>query len=60
MQQVELKDELTMKQETYIPEVQSRLHYQKVMMEIVDLVQERCRDHRLVEDVLSMNDECEL
>ena len=60
MQQVELKDELIMKQETYIAEVHSRLHYQKVMMGIVDLVQGRCRDHRLVEDVLSMSDECEL
>jgi hypothetical protein len=60
MQQVELKDELIMKQETYITEVHSRLHYQKVMMGIVDLVQGRCRDHRLVEDVLSMSDECEL
>mmetsp|Transcript_647 Transcript_647/g.1023 ORF Transcript_647/g.1023 Transcript_647/m.1023 type:complete len:410 (+) Transcript_647:98-1327(+) len=60
MQQIELKDELTMKQETYITEVHSRLHYQKVMMGIVDLVQERCRDHRLVEGVLAMSDECEL
>ena len=29
-------------------------------MGIVDLVQERCRDNHLVEDVLSMCDECEL
>lgn len=60
IQQVELKDELKMKQETYIAEVHSRLHYQKVMTGIVDIVQERCRDHRLVEDLLAMSDECEL
>lgn len=59
MQQMELKDELTMKQETYIEEVHERLHLQKVMTRIVDTVQERCRDHRLVEDILAMSDECE-
>lgn len=54
---MELKDELNMKQETYIQEVHSRLHCQKVMTNIVDMVQERCKDHRLVEDVLGMSDE---
>ena len=59
MAQVELKEELKMKQGTYIAEVHSRLQYQKTMMAIVDLVQENCRDHRLVEQVLKMHDECE-
>jgi hypothetical protein len=54
---MELRDELNMKQETYIQEVHSRLHCQKVMTNIVDVVQERCKDHRLVEDVLGMSDE---
>eukprot|EP00979_Chaetoceros_neogracilis_P008900 scaffold2002_cov245-Chaetoceros_neogracile.AAC.1 len=60
MQQVELKDELKMKQESYIAEVHSRLHYQQVMTGIIDKVQARCKDHRLVEDLLAMSDECEL
>jgi hypothetical protein len=55
---MELRDELNMKQETYIQEVHSRLHCQKVMTNIVDAVQERCKDHRLVEDILGMSDEC--
>ena len=29
------------------------------MSSIVDLVQERCNDHRLVEKVLELSDECE-
>lgn len=56
---VEAKEELKMKQATYVAEVHSRLQYQKSMAKIVDMVQERCRDSRLVEDVLAMSDECE-
>ena len=59
MTQVELKEELKMKQGTYIAEVHSRLQYQKTMSHIVDAIQERCKDHRLVEDILTMSDECE-
>mmetsp|Transcript_25821 Transcript_25821/g.32537 ORF Transcript_25821/g.32537 Transcript_25821/m.32537 type:complete len:511 (-) Transcript_25821:232-1764(-) len=59
MSQVELKEELKMKQGTYIAEVHSRLQYQKTMSHIVDAIQERCEDHRLVEDILTMSDECE-
>jgi myosin heavy subunit len=59
MTQVELKEELKMKQGTYIAEVHSRLQYQKTMSHIVDAIQERCKDHTLVEDILSMSDECE-
>jgi predicted nuclease with TOPRIM domain len=57
--QIESKEELKMKQGTYIAEVHSRLQYQKTMGQIVDMVQDRCRDHRLVEDVLALSDECE-
>ena len=57
--QIESKEELKMKQGTYIAEVHSRLQYQKTMQQIVDVIQERCRDHRLVEDVLGLSDECE-
>lgn len=59
VQVTELKEELKMKHGSYVGEVQSRLQYQKTMAKIVDAVQARCRDHRLVEDILSMIDECE-
>jgi len=57
--QVELKEELKMKQATYIAEVHSRLQYQKNMNRMVETIQERCRDTRLVEDILTMSDDCE-
>ena len=57
--QAELKEELRMKQATYIAEVQSRLTYQKTLMRVVEEVQDRCRDVKLVENVLIMSDECE-
>jgi myosin-5 len=59
MAQVELKEELKMKQGTYIAEVHSRLSYQKTMMKIVDLIQDKCTNHQLVEQVLALSDECE-
>jgi myosin heavy subunit len=58
--QVELKDELKMKQASYIAEVQSRLQYQKSLQKVTDMIQEKCRDHRLVEKVLQVADECEM
>ena len=57
--QVELKEELKMKQATYIAEVHSRLQYQKALSKIVEMASERCRDTRLVEDILAVADECE-
>lgn len=57
--QVELKEELKMKQATYVAEVHSRLQYQKSMAKIVDIVQETCNDTRLVENVLNIADDCE-
>ncbi|KAI2489593.1 myosin-kinesin ATPase superfamily-like protein [Fragilaria crotonensis] len=57
--QVEVKEELKMKQATYVAEVHSRLQYQKTMTKIVDTIQARCKDTRLVEDVLQMADDCE-
>jgi len=57
--QAEIKEELKMKQATYIAEVHSRLQYQKTLAKIVDVIQEKCRDSRLVEDILVMSDECE-
>jgi myosin heavy subunit len=57
--QVELKEELKMKQATYIAEVRSRLNYQRALGMIVELASERCRDTRLVEDILRIADEAE-
>jgi len=57
--QIELKEELKMKQATYIAEVHSRLQYQKALTKVVDLAQDRCRDTRLVEKFLSIADDCE-
>jgi myosin-5 len=57
--QVELKEELKMKQATYIAEVHSRLQYQKGLAKITDMLQERCRDTRLVEDILRVAEACD-
>jgi myosin heavy subunit len=57
--QVELKEELKMKQATYVAEVHSRLQYQKALTKIIDVAQDRCRDDRLVEDFLRIADSCE-
>lgn len=57
--ELELKEELKMKQATYIAEVHSRLQYQKTMGRIVEEIQARCMDDRLVDDILMMSDDCE-
>ncbi len=56
---VELKEELKMKQATYVAEVQSRLHHQKMLSKVVDKLQGKCRDTRLVEEILLLIDEGE-
>ena len=58
--QVEAKEELRLKSATYVAEVQSRLQYQKALQKITDVVQENCRDHRLVENVLTVADEVDM
>lgn len=58
--QVEVKEELKLKQLSYVTEVQSRLQYQKAMQKITDMIQERCRDSRLVERVLQVADDVEM
>lgn len=60
MLQVESKEELKLKSATYIAEVQSRLEYQRALQEITDIIQENCRDHRLVERVLTVADQIEM
>ena len=59
LEQVELKEELKMKQATYIAEVHSRLLYQKTLNEIVDMIHSRCKDDDLIDDVLILSDDCE-
>merc|ERR1711935_114376 len=58
--QVESKEELRLKSATYIAEVQSRLQYQKALQKITDIIQENSRDHKLVEDVLTIADEVDM
>merc|ERR1712157_708997 len=52
--QVELKEELKMKQATYVAEVQSRLQYQKALQQVVELLQNRCSDESLLDDILGI------
>jgi alanyl-tRNA synthetase len=59
LQQMELREEIKMKQSTYVAEVHSRLQYQKTMSRIVDKIQQKSRDSRLIEDILQMVDDCE-
>jgi len=57
--QEELKEELKMKQSTYVAEVHSRLMYQKTMHRMTDVIKSRCKDQGLMEDLLAMADSCE-
>jgi len=59
--QMELKEELKMKQSTYVAEVQSRLMYQKTMERMMNLIRSRCagRDDSLIEDITTMAASCE-
>lgn len=57
--QVELKEELKMKQATYIAEVHSRLQYQKALSRIIDVAQDKGGDSRLVDEILRIADSCE-
>mmetsp|Transcript_30679 Transcript_30679/g.34969 ORF Transcript_30679/g.34969 Transcript_30679/m.34969 type:complete len:395 (-) Transcript_30679:281-1465(-) len=57
--QQEMRDELQMKQTAYINEFHARLRYEDAMSKIVDIIQDRCRDSRLVEDILQITDEVE-
>jgi len=58
--QVESREELRLKSATYVAEVQSRLQYQKALQQITDIVQEQCREHRLVERILTIADEVDM
>lgn len=57
--QQEMRDELQMKNNAYISEFRNRLNYEEAMSRIIDTLQERCRDSRLVEDILQITDEVE-
>ncbi|CAJ1968786.1 unnamed protein product [Cylindrotheca closterium] len=60
MLQTELKEELRMKQLSYVSEVQSRFQYQKALQKVADLIEASCRDYRLVQQVLEITDEVEM
>jgi myosin V len=57
--QVELREELKMKQATYIAEVHSRLQYQRALSRIIDVAQAKGGDSRLVDEILRIADACE-
>merc|ERR1739848_755571 len=52
LSKIEIEEELKMKQGSYIAEVQFRLHYQRKIANILKIIQERCNDYKLVEDIL--------
>jgi hypothetical protein len=54
-----LKDDLRMRQGYYDAEASIRVNYQKSMKEILDLIQDRCDDPQLTEDILVFALECE-
>lgn len=57
--QEEMNDVIKMKQAAYIAEVRSKKLLEAGMSRVVDLIQEKCRDSRLVEQVLQISDEVE-
>jgi myosin-5 len=59
--QMEVKEELKMKQSTYVSEVQSRLLYQKTMERMINTIRSRCagRDDVLVDEITAMAASCE-
>ncbi|KAL7577845.1 hypothetical protein ACA910_010592 [Epithemia clementina (nom. ined.)] len=57
--QTELREELKMKHATYVAEVHSRIQYQKALNVVVEKVERKCRDTRLVEEILMIADDCE-
>jgi hypothetical protein len=57
--QEEMNDVIKMKQAAYIAEVRSKKLLEAGMSRVVDLIQEKCRDSRLVEAVLQIHDEVE-
>jgi methyl coenzyme M reductase subunit C-like uncharacterized protein (methanogenesis marker protein 7) len=57
--QEEMKDEVNMKQAAYVAEVRSRKCYEAGLSQLVELIQTKCRDRKLVEAVLQISDEIE-
>jgi myosin heavy subunit len=47
-----LKDELKSRQSFYLAEAEARLVFQKAMSKMVEMIQDRCNDDQLVEDVI--------
>ena len=54
-----LKEDLKTRQSYYLSEAEARLAYQKTLAQIVGTIQEKCKDAKLVEDVVLMALECE-
>uniref|UniRef100_A0A7R9WQB8 Uncharacterized protein n=1 Tax=Craspedostauros australis TaxID=1486917 RepID=A0A7R9WQB8_9STRA len=58
-QNAKLKEDLRMRQGYYDAEAKIRVDYQKAMSEIMELIQDRCDDAQLTEDILVLALECE-
>ena len=58
--QLEAKEALQIKSASYDAEVQAHLQHQNNTNDIVGMVQERCKDVRLVQDVLALHGSCAL
>uniref|UniRef100_A0A6U5LFN6 Uncharacterized protein n=1 Tax=Corethron hystrix TaxID=216773 RepID=A0A6U5LFN6_9STRA len=56
----ELKEELRMKQDTYITEVTTRLNYQRVMGRMVDFICQESSDEYVVDEIMALQEECDL
>jgi len=54
-----LKEDVKTRQQYYLSEAESRLTYQKTMAQIVNSIQDDCKDANLVEDVVILALECE-
>jgi len=58
-QNAKLKEDLRMRQGYYDAEAKIRVDYQKAMSEIMEMIQDRCDDAQLTEDILVLALECE-
>jgi hypothetical protein len=57
--QDEMRDEIKMKQAAYVAEVRSRKQYEEGMGRMVDIIQSRSHDSRLVEAIFQISEDVE-
>jgi myosin V len=54
-----LKDECMSKQDAYMNQAETRLEYQKTMARILTMIQDACKEPKLVEDTVTLALDCE-